>query len=141
LAPFKTKVTMATLTMYREKVRFLSKNKVIDRRLELFHLINGDAFFPLQVWLKDMKKIFWSKPQGDLKTFQLKLFAVGNGCSPVLISEWILLAQSWAPDKAEKRARQIDNILANMDGKANKLFYFDLDYKKWLFLNGLPRRS
>ena len=130
---------MATLTMYREKVRFLSKNKVIDRRLELFHLINGDAFFPLQVWLKDMKKIFWSKPQGDLKTFQLKLFAVGNGCSPVLISEWILLAQSWAPDKAEKRARQIDNILANMDGKANKWFYFDLDYKKWLFLNGLPR--
>lgn len=136
-----TRLTMATLNIYREKLRFLSKTEVMERRLDLFRVINGDAFFPLQVWPQDMKRIFWSKPHSDLDTFKIMLFAVGNGCSPCLISEWILLAQSWAPDKAEKRARQIDYILANVDGKANKWFYYDLDYRKWLLLNGLPRRS
>ena len=101
-----TRLTMATLNIYREKLRFLSKTEVMERRLDLFNVINGDAFFPLQVWPQDMKRIFWSKPQSDLETFKLMLFAVGNGGSPFLISEWILLAQSWAPDKAEKRARQ-----------------------------------
>lgn len=122
-------------------LRFLTKTEVMERRLDLFHVINGDAFFPLQVWPQDMKRIFWSKPHSDLDTFKIMLFAVGNGCSPCLISEWILLAISWAPDKAEKRARQIDYILANVDGKANKWFYYDLDYRKWLLLNGFPRWS
>ena len=132
---------MAVLNRCREKLRFLSDTEVKERRIDLFHLINGDAFFPLQVWPGDTKRIFWSKPLSDLETFKLVLFALGNGCSPFLISEWILLAQTWAPDKAEKRARQIDFIFVNMDGKPSKWFYYDLYYRKLLFLNGVPRRS
>ena len=45
------------------------------------------------------------------------LFCLGKGCSPNLISRWILLSQAWVPEKAEKRARQIDFVLNNADGK------------------------
>ena len=56
-----TRLTMATLNIYREKLRFLSKTEVMERRLDLFNVINGDAFFPLQVCPQDMKRIFWSR--------------------------------------------------------------------------------
>ena len=60
---------------------------------------------------------FWRKPIGDRDTFKLMLFCLGNGNSPNLISRWILLSQAWAPEKAEKSARQIDFVLNNADGK------------------------
>ena len=69
------------------------------------------------------------------------MFCLGNGCAPQLITHWIILSQSWLPMKAEKRARQLDFILNNVDAKRNTWFYFDLDYVKWLHLNGLPRHK
>ena len=69
------------------------------------------------------------------------MFCLGNGCAPQLITHWIILSQSWLPMKAEKRARQLDFILNNVDAKRNTWFYFDLDYGKWLHLNGLLRHK
>jgi len=128
--------------MYREEVRLLSKKEVSDRRRELFKDINGNAFFPLKRWPKDIQSIFWRKPMGDKETFRLALFLIGNGCAPLLITEWILLAQYWAesPQKAEKRARQIDFVLGNADSRNGKWFYFDIDYNKLLLLNGKPKK-
>ena len=79
---------------------------------------------------------------GDKETFRLALFLIGNGCAPLLITEWILLAQYWAesPQKAEKRARQIDFVLGNADSRNGKWFYFDIDYNKLLLLNGKPKK-
>ncbi|KAJ7370040.1 Williams-Beuren syndrome chromosome region 16 protein [Desmophyllum pertusum] len=54
---------------------------------------------------------------GDKETFKLLLFCVGNGCSPDLICPWVMLSQYWAPQKAEKRARQVDFVLNNMEKK------------------------
>jgi len=84
---------MAALKMYREEVHLLSKKEVSNRRRELFKDINGNAFFPLKRWPKDIQSIFWRKPMGDMETFRLALFLIGNGCAPLLITEWILLAQ------------------------------------------------
>ena len=131
---------MATLREYRETVRHLSKSEISEERADLFKTINGDAFFPIKCWPKDLRMAFWRKPIGDRDTFKMMLFCLGNGCSPILISRWILLSQTWEPEKAEKRARQIDFILNNADGKRNTWFYYDLDYKKLLFLNGLPKQ-
>ena len=122
---------MATLNEYRSKFRLLSKHEVITERRKLFETINGDAFFPLKAWPKEYQRIFWAKPIGDKDTFKLMLFC--------LIMDWIILSQSWLPCKAEKRARQLDFILNNVDVKRNIWFYFDLDYDKWLYLNGLPK--
>ena len=58
-----------------------------------------------------------------------------------MISRWILLSQTWAPDKAEKRARQLDFVLNNAEAKRVIRFYFDVDHDKLLYLNELPKQS
>ena len=131
---------MATLEQYREKIRYLTQNEVVQWRREIFQAINGDVFFPLKRWPLERRLLFWSKPIGNRQTFKLVLFLVGNGCPPDLICPWILLSQAWAtPEKAEKRAGQVDFVLANMDSKMQTCFYLDMDYGKILFLNGLPK--
>ena len=132
-------VEMATLNEYRSKFRLLSKHEVITERRKLFETINGDAFFPLKAWPKEYQRIFWAKPIGNKDTFKLMLFCLENGCAPQLITDWIILSQSWFPCIAEKRAQQLDFILNNVDVNRNIWFYFDLDYDKWLYLNGLPK--
>ena len=133
---------MAALKMYREELRFLSKKEVSDRRRQLLKDLNGNAFFSLKLWPKEMQAVFWKKPMGDTETFKLALFFIGNGCAPTLFTEWILLAQYWAesPQKAEKRARQIDFVVNNADWQNKKWFYFDVDYNKLLHLNGMPEQ-
>ena len=133
---------MAALRMYREKIRYLSSAEIVEQRREIFRTLNGDAFFPLKRWPDDMRIIFWKKPIGDQQMFKLMLFCIGNGCSPDLICPWILLSQTWAtPDKAEKRARQIDFVMNNADSKRHSWFYFDIDYGKILHLDGLPKET
>ena len=110
---------MAMISMYREEIRLLSRQEVVEERKQLFRLLNGDAFFPDKSWPKDTRLIFWKKPKGDKETFKLLLFFHGNGCNPEIISRWILLAQSWASSRAtaEKRARQIQFVNDNIDIK------------------------
>ena len=132
---------MATLNEYRSKIRLLNKQEVIAERRVLFETINANAFFPLKSWSQEYQRMFWAKPISDKETFKLMMFCLGNGCAPQLITHWIILSQSWLPMKAEKRARQLDFILNNVDAKRNTWFYFDLDYGKWLHLNGLPRHK
>ena len=87
---------MASLELYRGNIRYLSPKEVVKWRKRIFQSINGDAFFPLKRWPEDMRLLFWRKPLGDMQTFKLMLFLVGNGCSPDLIRPWILLSQAWA---------------------------------------------
>jgi len=114
--------------------------EVVERRRELMKIIDGDAFFPLKSWPKEMKLIVWNKPMKDEETFKLLLFLIGNGCSPDLFRRWIVLAQYWATSwqRAKKRARQVDFVLNNVDQKRNSWFYFGIDYYRQLYLNGLP---
>jgi hypothetical protein len=88
----------------------------------------------------NIKLKFWSKPISDRDTFELVIFFIGNGGSPVTISEWILTSQIWAVQhKMEKRARQLDYILNNKENKSNLWFYFDLYHMDWRFLDGNKR--
>ena len=59
-----------------------------------------------------------------------------------LTSHWILTSQHWTTDKkAEKRPRQLDFLLNNMDNKSHIWFYFALHCEEWLFLNGQKRST
>ena len=53
---------MAALKMYRQEIRLLSKKEVSDRRRELLKDLNGNAFFLLKLWPKEMQAVFWKKP-------------------------------------------------------------------------------
>ena len=132
----------STLHFYHHHLPNLSHTSIIQQRLQLFNSFNGDAFYPLSVWPQEFKLIFWKKPISDKDTFKLFLFLIGNGCSPHLISHWILTSQHWTTNKkAEKRARQLDFLLSNMDNKSHIWFYFDLHCEEWLYLNGQKRST
>ena len=124
---------MAMISMYREEIRLLSRQEVVEERKQLFRLLNGDAFFPEKSWPKDIRLIFWKKPMGDKETFKLLLFFHGNGCTPEIISRWILLAQSWASSlaTAEKRARQMQFVKDNVDIKYINGFTTTLIIANW----------
>ena len=123
----------STLHFYQHHLRNLSRTSIIQQRLQLFNSFNGDAFYPLSAWPQEFKLIFWKKTISDKDTF--KLF-FGNGCSPHLISHWILTSHHWNTDKqAEKCARQLDFLLSNTDNKSHIWFYLDLHCDGWLYLN------
>ena len=133
---------MAALNEYRTRIRLLSRTEVVNERKELFKVINGDAFFPLKSWPDGIRLTFWKKPIGDVGTFKLMLFSIGNGCSPDLIRPWILLSQMWATAAtAEKRARQIDFIFNNFEQKKDHYFYYDVHARQLFFLNGSSKSN
>ena len=132
---------MVALLEYRKVIGYSSRDEVAEERAELFKIINGDTFSPLKTWPEDLQRAFWRKPVGHKETFKLMLHALGNSCPPFLTSRWILTSQTWAPGKAEKRARQIDFIVNNEDRKRSQWFYFDLNHRKLLCLNDLPRQE
>ena len=129
---------MSWVNEYRQTIRYLSKAEVIAERRELFGIINGDAFFPRSSWPRDLRLAFWKKPIGDRETFKLMRFGLGSGQPLPLISKWIFLSQTWAPDKAEKRARRPNFVLNNAETKRGTRFYFD--HNKLLYLNGLAKQ-
>lgn len=120
-----------------KKIWYLSSREVVQQWREIFRTWNGDALFPLKGWSEEMRLLFLKK-----QMLKLLLFCIGNVCSSDLICPWILLSQAWAtPDKAEKRARQVNYVLNNVDTKRHCWFYFDIDYDKMLYLNGLPKQK
>ena len=132
----------SALHLFRTQFTQISKAAIITKRHQLFRLLSGDTFYPISCWPREIQSMFWKKPIGDVETFKLVLFFVGNGCSPHLISEWILSSQLWNNfTKADKRSRQIDFILKNFSTKSTAWFYFDLHHNIWLHLNGEERKT
>ena len=130
------------LNLYQSNFSNNSKSTTILKRQDVFHSINGDAFYPLNSWPSNIKRIFWQKPITDKDTFKLFLFFIGNGGSPNIIAEWVFTSQYWGNErKAEKRARQMDFLLSNRERKADIWFYFDILHQDWRFLNGRKRYS
>ena len=128
------------LSLYHTIFQNESKERIIRRRKELLEVLNGDIFYHMNVWPQQYILKFWNKPISDQETFELFLFFIGNGCSPYIAGEWILLSQYWADSRRkEKRARQLDFIFDNKDPKAGIWFYYDLYHKDWRF--GVKRMS
>lgn len=133
---------ISALQYFNTHIRQLSRPQISTLRLQLFNSINGDVFYPIRTWPINIQRLFWKKPTGDNDTFKLILFFIGNGCSPDVITKWILTSQHWAThEKGVKRARQLEFLKQNLDSKRNIWFYYDLHHSKWLYLNGEEREA
>ena len=133
---------ISALQYFNTHICQLSRPQISTLRLQLFNSINGDVFYPIKTWSINIQQLFWKKPSGDSDTFKLILFFIGNGCSPDVISKWVLTSQHWAiREKGVKRARQLEFIKRNLDSKSNLWFYYDLHHSKWLYLNGDEREA
>lgn len=117
-----------------------SYHQIVEKRLQLSRLIDGNAFYNIPSWPKEMTTIFWKKPLQDLDTFKLTLFLLGNGCSPHLTYEWIVTSTFWNKTKTKKRSMQVKWILQTMEENSTKWFYYDLHFEKYLYLNGKERK-
>ena len=123
-------------------MRYLTREEIVTKRKELFTLVNGDVFFSLSQWPSWARRTFWEKPLSDEDSFKMMLFLIGNGLDPRMAGEWVMLSQHWCGDgkKMEKRARQIDWVIANVNSKAGVWFYFDIYHQKILHMNGDLKR-
>lgn len=137
LSPF---VSIDELRFLSQSVAHMSYATVSHQRMELFRLIDGDAFYPLRKWKKLFIRMFWDKPMTDRSTFQLFLFLVCNGCSPQLAANWIMYSQFWNKKALKKRFCQLKYIVENFDVNKNKWFYFDIRNNVHRFVSGELRR-
>lgn len=117
---------------------YFSYKEILERRAELFKLINGDVFYSTSQWPSTLRRDFWQKPLNDSDSFKLLLFLIANGLEPKLAAEWVMLSQYWTHDheKMKKRARQADFVMSNIEVKKSEWFYFDIFHGRLLFLNG-----
>ena len=116
-----------------------SKQKISEKRRDLLTIINGDMFYSISLWPRDIKRLFWNKPISDKDTFKLLIFFVENGSPPWLAEEWILTSTFWDKTKVKTRQNQIRWILANLKNKRRSWFYFDLHLNKYVYLDGSDR--
>jgi len=51
--------------IFNTSIRDLPRTRLIEKRRNLLTLLNGDAFYPLSTWPRDIQQLFWKKPIGD----------------------------------------------------------------------------
>ena len=66
------------LVTYKLRIIKMGKEEFKNERLRLLRLINGDAFFSLKHWPKEMRILFYKKPHSDRETSLMIFFLIGK---------------------------------------------------------------
>lgn len=107
-----------------------------ERRM-LYQIIEGDAFFPLKIWPRNVIRMFWCKPMRDKEAFAFFMFFVGNGGSPIIAAEWIISSLFGRSEKEiKKRLYQLCWINDNRRKKEHSWFYYNLVHRRHFYLSG-----
>ena len=69
-------ITKQEIMMYKDRIIKMSKDEYKNERMRPFHMINGDAFFKLEYWPKDYKRLFFNRPHGDKQTLMMIFFLI-----------------------------------------------------------------
>ncbi len=59
-------------------MRMLEKKAVVDKRIELVRLLDGDVFYSMRIWPRSIERTFWRKPIRDVEVFKLLLFLLAT---------------------------------------------------------------
>ena len=104
---------VSMLEWYLSTMCYLTLQEVVERRTELFKIINGDVFSPLKEWPLALRLL----PDED--SFKMVPFLIGNGLAPRLAAEWVMLSQFWIRDheKRKQRVIQAGFVLTNLEIK------------------------
>ena len=97
-----------------------SKSDLVHLRKQLLTELNGDTFFKLNQWPREMKIMLFNKPIGDRNTFKLMCFLLGNGCPPLLAIKWIMSSQHWC-GKLTTSAEKSD-LFRERNGRTGAIF-------------------
>ena len=142
---------MATLALYKEKYRYLSR-AAVDEERRVFCIPYTWCFLPLHWWPEDMMLLFWKKPMVELETFKLVLFLPGSAClsdlltNPALhyqksifqchMTRWILLSQYWATwqvadKKKDNSPTKVQKHLKN-EGNTNSTRFQEMNLARYV---------
>ena len=126
------------LNNYLMTINMLSLQEIVNERKDLYSAINGDVFYPLNVWPEWMKRLFWRKPLGDTMTFKLLCLMLGNGCSPFVICKWILtsLYGKEPMNRQKKRLTQMIWIVKSIPSHLGHWYYYDLFHQRYVYFDG-----
>ena len=59
------------LHLFRSQFAQFSSPSIITKRHELFRLLNGDSFYPISCWPRNIQSMFWKKSVVDVESFKL----------------------------------------------------------------------
>ena len=122
------------------KMQSWETERVLSYRQNLIHDIDGCMMAPIQCWPENIRKIFALTPIGDVQSFQIVLFFIGNGFSPYVIGEYIIMSYMVSSDAEKnrttrKRIEQIEWVHNNIDNHKTWR-YFDITERKMLLFDG-----
>ena len=84
-----------------------------------------------------MERLFWKNTLEDKDSFKLVLFLFGNGCPATVI----VSSTFWKKNKTVKQWEQVNWILRNISRHERRWLYFDLHFKKYLFMDRSGRKE
>ena len=117
-----------------------NRSTLEDIRRHTYSSLNGDCFYPDFTWPTHIRNIIYQCPLTDQQTFIIFLFFLGNGCSPYVISTWILTSYYNRPHKLDKRIQQITWILRNIPTHSHRWFFYHIDSRTNRHMNGHTHR-
>ena len=122
---------------------FVSKStytEISEHRKDLNRQLDGEIFFQLKLWSKNIQRSFWKKPMSDQECFKLCCFFWGNGLHPEIFMTWILSSYFWRKEDIKKRVMQLASFMNNVEKRKNRWFHYDICNGRYEYLNGNSRR-
>ena len=102
----------------------LTRARLIDKRRHLLTLLNGDEFYPISSWPRDIQLLFW---KNRLETLTLSSWWCYSWVMTVHLNSLLdSHISTLGYTKGEKRARRINFITKNLNSKSNIWFYYDI---------------
>jgi len=69
---------LTTIQYFNTRIWQLPRPLISTERLQLFHLLNGDIFYPIQTWPPDIKQLFWKNLQETMTLLNFYYFLLAT---------------------------------------------------------------
>ena len=124
-----------------DTLKVKSRGEILDIRRGMLTLFNGDEMPSIRLWPRNIRRvIFKQTPLSDCESFQLTLFFLGNGFSPLRVGVWILTLYALVANhdrerRGRKRCTQIAWVYSQIESHRQLWRYFDLDDRRIVYFD------
>ena len=130
-----------------DTLKVKSREQILDIRRHMLRSFNGDEMPSIRLWPRNIRRLLFKQTAlSDSESFQLTLFFLGNGFSPLRVGVWILTLYALIVNhdrerRGRKRCTQIAWIYSQIDNHRQVWRYFDLGDRKILHFDGRIYRN
>ena len=118
-----------------------SRAEIVAIRREMLRTFNGDEMPTLRLWPVNIRRLLFKQSAlSDSETFQLTLFFLGNGFSPLRVGVWVLTGYTLLTQDRDRRGRkrcvQMAWIYSQVENQRQHWRYFDLEERRIVYFDG-----